>query len=32
MVQYSIFFKATMPKGTQKQTNFIPIQSIPKLT
>lgn len=31
-VQYSIFFKATMPKGTQKQTNFIPIQSIPKLT
>lgn len=32
VVQYSIFFKVTIPKRTQKQTNFIPIQSIPKLT
>ena len=28
----SIFFKVTIPKRTQNQTNFIPIQSIPKLT
>ena len=32
VVQYSTFFKVTIPKRTQKQTNFIPIQSIPKLT
>ena len=32
VVQYSIFFKVTIPKRTQKQTNFIPIQSIHKLT
>lgn len=31
VVQYSTFFKVTIPKRTQKQTNFIPIQSIPKL-